>query len=142
MGAEEEPGQTETRQRFCFRAESPSVLAPLPTSANFVTSSVWVLKTRLGGPCGYSRRAPLRPEGPTWGSHPEQAVKEQWFLQEVWTWWLSGSDGARLAWALSVLLADLGCHPPRPVGREGTQAEPDPCPPRACPQDVEAGNSK
>lgn len=55
---QEEPAQTETRQRICFGAASPSGPAPLPTLATVVTSSALILKAKLGSPCGYSPGPP------------------------------------------------------------------------------------
>lgn len=111
-GTEEEPAQIETRQCLCFGAESPSGLAPFPASASPATSSTSVLKAKLGGPCGYSSGAFRQPERPTQGLDPEQTIKEEWFLQEVWAWWLSGTDGfspsSWLAWAAMFYLLWAG----------------------------------
>lgn len=70
----------------------------------------------------------------------QQTVKEKWFPQEVWAWWLSGTAGSSCP-GPPLILAGLGRHPPHPPGREGTRQSLAPAhpmlPKHCCPQDVE-----
>lgn len=64
VGTEEEPAQTETRQLICFGSESPSGLAPLPTSANLVNILCFDSEGKAGQPLWLFSQVPPRPEGP------------------------------------------------------------------------------